>query len=196
MLLWQKKVDGKPHVPQKISFKYLKHTLQDRNNQVERRKGALYKVSPYKLLISDGNYYLLAFDDRAQDMRTYRIDRMKEVKLLDEPREGAKNFEAIDMESYTRRVFSMFGGEQKRVSIRFINPLLDTVIERFGTGSDVFYRPDDERHFVVTATVEISNQFFAWVCGFGKRARILSPYDVVEDMQKFLTDISMLYQSK
>ena len=44
---------------------------------------------------------------------------------------GAKVFAELDMESYTRRVFSMFGGKQKRVSIRFINQLLDTAIERF-----------------------------------------------------------------
>ena len=126
-------------------------------------------------------------------MRTYRIDRMKEVKLLEEPREGAEAFEAIDMESYTRRVFSMFGGEQKRVSIRFINPLLDTAVERFGTGKDVFYRPDDEKHFVVTADVEISNQFFAWVCGFRKRAKIINPPEVVDEMKTFLGQITELY---
>lgn len=74
------KQDGKPHTPQKITFKYLKYTLQNKGEQVERRKGATYKVSPYKLLINEGNYYLLAFDDKAQDMRTYRIDRMKESK--------------------------------------------------------------------------------------------------------------------
>lgn len=189
------KQEGKPHTPQKISFKYLKYTLQDRTSQVERRKGATYKVSPYKLLINEGNYYLLAFDDKAQDMRTYRIDRMKEVKALDEPREGAEAFSKIDMETYTRRVFSMFGGDQKRVSIRCINPLLDTAIERFGTGKDVFYRPDDERHFVVTTDVEVSNQFFAWVCGFGKRAKIIGPPDVVEDMKKFLSGVSGMYES-
>ena len=194
------KQDGKPKPPQKISFKYLKYTLQNRNNQVERRKGAAYIVSPYKLLINEGNYYLLAYDDKAQDMRTYRVDRMKEVTALDAPREGKEAFEAIDIQaidiqSYTRRVFSMFGGQQKRVSVRFINPLLDTAIERFGTDGDVFYRPDGERHFVVTADVEISNQFFAWVCGFGKRARIIAPADVVEDMQKFLKDVSGMYES-
>ena len=187
--------NGKPKPPQKISFKYLKYTIQDKNTQVERRKGAAYKVSPYKLLINEGNYYLLAYDDKAQDMRTYRVDRMKEVKALDEPREGAEAFAAIDMETYTRRVFSMFGGEQKRVSVRFINPLLDTAIERFGTAPDVFYRPDDERHFVVTADVEISNQFFAWVCGFGKRAKIIWPSDVVEDMKEFLSGISGMYET-
>lgn len=185
--------DGKPHIPQKISFKYLKYALQDGITQVERRKGATYKASPYKLLINEGNYYLLAFDDKAQDMRTYRIDRMKEVKILSEPREGTEAFSEIDMETYTRRVFSMFGGERKRVSIRFINPLLDTAVERFGTSPDVFYRKDDEKHFVVTADVEISDQFFAWVCGFGKRAKIISPVSVIDKFKSFLVQVQGLY---
>lgn len=60
-----------------------------------------------------------------------------------------------------QRVFSMYGGKQQRVSIRFINPLPDTAKERFGTGKDVFYHPENEKHFVLTADVEISNQFFA-----------------------------------
>ena len=89
----------------------------------------------------------------------------------------------------------MYGGQQKRVSIRFDNSLLDTAIERFGTASDVFYRPDGEQHFVVTADVEISDQFFSWVCGFRKRAKIISPPDVVADMQKFLKDISERYET-
>lgn len=131
----------------------------------------------------------------APKIATYRIDRMKEVKLLNEPREGAEEFAKIDIESYTRRVFSMFGGEQKRVSIRFRNHLLDTAIERFGTGKDVFYRPDGNEHFVVTADVEISDQFFAWVCGFGKRTKIINPPDVVEDMQQFLSGISEIYNN-
>lgn len=188
------KQDGKPHTPQKITFKYLKYTLQDKGTQVERRKGAAYKVSPYRLMINEGNYYLLAFDDKSQEIRTYRVDRMKNVAAINEPREGAKIFSELDVESYTRRVFSMFGGKQKRVSIRFINPLLDTAIERFGTGPDVFYRQEDEKHFVVSTDVEVSDQFFAWVCGFRKRATIISPPDVVEDVKRFLEDIAARYR--
>ena len=77
--------DGKPHTPQKISFKYLKYTLQDGITQVERRKGAIYKVSPYKLLINDGNYYLLGYgpagNRKAPQIATYRVDRMKEASV-------------------------------------------------------------------------------------------------------------------
>ena len=180
----------------KISFKYQKYTIQDRTQQIDRRKGAAYVLSPFKLVINDGNYYLLAFDSKKQDIRTYRLDRMKGVDIVsNEPREGETAFSKIDMRTYTQRVFSMYGGEQKRVSMRFINPLLDTVIERFGTGAEVFYRPDDDTHFIVSADVEISDQFYGWICGFRKKALIVSPPDVVADFQKFLGDIQGRYQS-
>ncbi|MBE7015224.1 MAG: WYL domain-containing protein [Ruminococcaceae bacterium] len=188
-----KKQDGKSHTPQKITFKYLKSTIDDVHSQKERKNGNLYKVSPYKLLINDGNYYLLAFDSDKQDLRTYRIDRMKEVNRIDEPRDGEKEFAEVDLRSYTRRVFSMYGGKKERVTIRFINPLLDTAIERFGTSPDVFYMPKDKNHFIVSADVEISDQFFGWLCGFGNKAKIESPDHVVEQMKEHLNKIQNLY---
>jgi len=136
-----KELDGQKHEPEKISFQYLKYSINDVEQQVERRKGMKYTVSPYKLLINDGNYYLLAFDDYAQDMRTYRVDRMKGVNRTGEPREGAEAFAAIDLKTYTKRVFSMFGGKQERVTIRFINPLLDAVVDRFGTTRAAYSMP-------------------------------------------------------
>ena len=74
-------LDGEPHTPEKISFKYTKYTVTDMSTQVERRKGDRYTISPFQLLINDGNYYLLAFDDRYQEMRTYRVDRMKDIRF-------------------------------------------------------------------------------------------------------------------
>ena len=53
-----RRLDGAPHEPEKISFHYLKYSISNVGQQVERRKGAAYTVSPYKLLINDGNYYL------------------------------------------------------------------------------------------------------------------------------------------
>ena len=35
--------------------------------------------------------------------------------------------------------------------------------------------PKDKNHFSVVANVEISDLFFGWICGFGKRAKIESP---------------------
>lgn len=189
-----RRLDGEPHDPEKISFQYLKYSISDMGRQVERRKGQKYTVSPYKLLINDGNYYLLAFDDYAQDMRTYRVDRMKNVRFTGEPREGAEAFAAIDLKSYTKRVFSMFGGKQERVVIRFINPLLDAVVDRFGNDrGSVWYEKLDDTHFSVATQVEISDQFFGWVLGFGKKAKILEPPAVVDQFAAYLDKVRQMY---
>ena len=188
-----RKEDGEEkHDPEKISFKYLKYSISDLKQQVERRKGERYIVSPYKLLLNDGNYYLLAFDDKTQDIRTYRVDRMRDIHFEGTPRDGAEAFAAIDLKTYTQRVFSMFGGEQKRVSIRFINPLLDTVIDRFGTNG-VIYQKTDNTHFTVTVPIEVSDQFFSWVCGFGRRAKITAPPQVVDKFTEYLDKIRSIY---
>lgn len=187
-----KMIDGDKHTPEKISFQYLKYTIDDLEKQTERRKGAKYIVSPYKLIINDGNYYLLAFDDYSQQIRTYRVDRMKAINRLGAPREGAEAFAAIDMKTYTQRTFSMFGGERERVSIRFVSSLLDTAVERFGR-YNVSYSRSDDHHFNVSADVEISDQFFGWLCGFGTKAKLFSPNSVVEQYKEYLQKILSKY---
>lgn len=187
-----KMIDGDKHTPEKISFQYLKYTIDDLEKQTERRKGAKYIVSPYKLIINDGNYYLLAFDDYSHEMRTYRVDRMKSINRLGEPREGAEAFSAIDMKTYTQRTFSMFGGKRERVGIRFVSSLLDTAVERFGR-YNVSYSRSDDHHFIVLADVEISDQFFGWLCGFGTKAVIQFPSSVVAQYKEYLQKILSKY---
>ena len=186
-------MDGLPHTPHKITFKYLKYSITDISKQVERRKGQRYTVSPFQLLINDGNYYLLAFDDYSQDMRTYRVDRMKEIQETDIPREGKEAFQQIDLKTYTKRVFSMFGGTQRLVTIRFINPLLDAVVDRFGR-KDFQYAKVDDTHFSITGYVEISDQFFGWLLGFGNKAKLMYPADVVQDLSNYIDKIKLLYK--
>lgn len=190
----QKEVGGVKREPSKISFKYQKYTINDVKKQVDRRKGAEYIVSPYKLLMNDGNYYLLAFDDKSQQMRTYRVDRMREVNILDDkPRDGKDEYAALNIKEFTKRTFSMFEGRHERVTIRFINPLLDAVIERFGTGGGTDYTKDDENHFLLWTDVEISDQFFGWLLGFGRRAKIISPQSVVDDFTAYMDKIREMY---
>ena len=180
----------------KIGFRYQKHVLSDRSQQVDRRKGAEYIFSPYKLIINDGNYYLLAYDSKDQIMKTFRLDRMKEVKMKDEPREGQEVYDQMDMQTHCLQHFGMFSGEKKRVQLRVANRLLDTMIDRFGNGSDVYYMPDGSGHFTVTTDVAISDQFYGWLCGFRKMAQIVSPPEVIEDFQKFLDDIYGKYETE
>ena len=185
------KLDGEKHIPEKVTFKYLQRSIGGSQN-VERRKGERYKVSPYKLLINDGNYYLLAFDDKAHKLLTFRVDRMKDIRFTGEPRDGAEAFAAVNLKDYTLRTFSMFAGKTERVKMRFINGLLDTVVERFGTDGVIYEKPDED-HFTVTASVDVSEQFFGWLLGFGRRVKLLGPDPVLKKFTEYMDKIRDMY---
>ena len=183
-----RKLNGLPHKPEKISFKYLKYSFDDLSKQVERRKGEKYIVSPYQLMINDGNYYLLAYSEKKKDIIPFRVDRMREVALTHEPRDGEEAFYKLDLRTYSQRVFSMYQGCKARIKLRFIPPLLDTMIERFGTGNAQYSKPDD-RHYTVETEVEISEQFYGWLLGFGKRVKLMYPE---EEQEKFLAYVDKI----
>lgn len=188
-----KKLNGEKHEPEKITFNYLSYSISGLK-QVARRQGDRYKVSPYNVLVADGNYYLLAFDDKSKKMRTFRVDRMKKVSRTGEPREGKEEFDAIDLKNFTKRCFGMFRGRAARVSIRCITPLLDTMIERFGTQYATYSKPkDDEKHFIVSALVEVSDQFFGWLLGFGTKAKLLGDPETVEAFKAYLDKVKAIY---
>lgn len=183
------------HRPEQISFQYLTHTLGNVENQIERGHGAEYIVSPHRLMVCDGNFYLLAYNEKAKrnNVRTYRVDRMRNVKRVKgSEREGYEDVKQIDLESYTRTHFNMFEGDSELVTIRFTNDLLDSVIDRFGSKS-ARYLMYDKKHFTVTTRIHLSNPFYGWLFAFGNKAKIISPQRAVDDFKKLIDKLSGMY---
>ena len=182
------------HSPCKVSFHYLKYEINNLKTQVERRKGKSYIVSPYKLLINDGNYYLLAYDEKRKDIVPYRVDRMRNVSLLEEEREGLEKYQKLNVRTYVQRQFGMFKGEEKPVRIRFLFTLLDTMVERFGTNAR--YKKIDDKFYSLETDVEISDQFYGWVSGFGRRVSLIGDKDVVDGYKAYLDKLRGMYPEK
>lgn len=174
--------------PHKISFRYQTYNINDLKKKAYRRGGAVYKVSPFQLIINEGNYYLLGFDDKVKKMLTYRVDRMEKVQVVNEPREGSEEYKKVDLTT----VFNMFKGEKRNVRLKCINPLLDTMIERFGTKT-ARYTKFDDNYFIVATEVEISEQFYGWLLGFGRRVVLLDPASVVQQFKEYLDKVRELY---
>lgn len=189
-----KTLDGKRKAAEKISFKYLEYDLSNLRERREHRGGALYIVSPYKLLINDDNYYLLAFNDEVKAMRTYRLDRMKDVKrLIGVPREGEEDYLKLNVESYTQRITNMYDKrDSERITIRCSNALLNPVIDRFGIDEAV-YRKLDDHTFTASVIVDISEQFFGWILGFGDNMQIVSPPNVIDEFKEYIDTVRKLY---
>ena len=175
----------------KITFQYFTSTINDVKKTIARKSGHMV-VSPYALFVNDGNLYLLCCTQWGK-IWTYRVDRMRNVQCIDEMRIGHKEFAKVNMKTYMRRVFGTYKGESQRVVMEFDNNLLDTVVDRLGA-DDVIYHSEGKDRFVVNAEIEVSPQFFAWVFGLGKGAKIISPASAVEGMKKHLTEVMAAYE--
>ena len=186
------RIKGKAHRPEKIRFKYLQHTINDVKNEVERRQGKPYIVNPFRLIINDGNYYLLTIDDKTKKPRPYRVDRMKDVELTGIARECVEEYKQLDMKQFARRTFSMFSGNTTLVEIQFLFTLLDTMVDRFGTDG-VQYSMIDDKWYSLSAFVDISEQFYGWLLGFGKGAKLLAPDVEVEKFRNYIQNVREMY---
>jgi predicted DNA-binding transcriptional regulator YafY len=178
---------GKNH---RITFKYWKWNL---NKEMELKKdGNLYDVSPWALCWDDENYYLIAFDEKDQKIKHYRVDKMKNITMIDDMRNGREHFEHFDVAEYMKRSFGMFGGDAELVKLRVKNELVGVIIDRFG--KDVSLFQDDKEHFFVHVKVNVSNQFFAWVFGLGNGIEIMGPENVREHVYLYINRILDVYK--
>lgn len=174
----------------KICFQYYQWNVK---KEMElRKKGAWYNVSPWGLSWDDENYYLVGYDAEIGEIRHYRVDKMLNIQMIDESREGKEHFQKLDMADYAKKSFNMFGGQEQKVKLLVDNKLVGVIIDRFG--KNVMLIPVDEEHFTVTVTVMVSSAFLGWVFSLGKDVQIVGPDKVVEKMRREGERIVRQYQ--
>lgn len=159
-----------------ITFRYFDYGLDGKRHYRNRN----YQASPYGLCQDHENCYLLAHSER-HGVTSYRVDRMSDIRLLDDPRTPCPELTGKALTEHANRLFQMYAGEQTAVKLRFHRSLINAVIDRFGR--EVMLIPDGEEHFVFTAEVAVSPMFLSWVIGFGQKAKILYPESVVQACQ-------------
>ena len=140
----------------------------------------------------DENYYLVAFDSEAGKIKHYRVDKMKNLTITGERREGDEAFQNFDLALYSRKTFGMFSGQDTQVTLRCENDMADAVIDRFG--QDIFLRPADDSCFDVTVKVSVSPVFLTWVMNFGGKIRITGPEDVIRQQIELAKKTIKLYE--
>lgn len=163
-----------------ITFKYFEWNAK--KEKVLRHDGAEYRVSPWALTWDDENYYLIAYEAASGIIKHYRVDKMLNISVTDEPRKGQEIFKDFDMAVYSKKTFGMFGGKEETVCLRCKNHMANIIIDRFG--QDSILSVSDDEHFEVTVKVAVSPLFLSWVMNFGADIKILSPQSVIDEFKK------------
>ncbi len=171
-----------------ITFRYFDWSITGQRAYRDRS----YTASPYGLCQDNENCYLLAHSPR-HGVTSYRVDRMSDIQLLDAPRVPCPELTGESLNTYTRRLFQMFSGDEVDVKLRFHRDLINVVFDRFGR--DVLLIPDGEDGFVFTVRVAVSPMFLSWVIGFGSKAKICHPPAVVAQCQALCREALAQYDT-
>lgn len=163
------------HQDRKISFKYIEYTI-DKQKKL-RHNGESYTISPYGMVWSNGNYYLVGYYERCKRISHFRLDRISVVEILiDKRNEEAQTF---NLDKYVKRLFDMYSGELTTVELQFNNSLINIAVDKFG--EDITITKKTMNYFIVSVDVVVSPPFFAWLFQFGNKVKILSPGKVKQD---------------
>lgn len=173
-----------------ISFQYYRWNV---NKEVElRHDGRRYVISPWGLIWDHENYYMVGYDGDADIVKHFRVDKMIQIEMLEEKREGKHSFQDGDIVLYGGKHFGMYAGEEQVVSLHCKNYLAGVMIDRFGR--DIKMRPLDQEHFQVDVEVAVSNNFFGWLLGLGDGVKLVGPDEVLEALRAEVQRIYERYQ--
>jgi len=172
-----------------IRFRYVNWTVE--KEQVPRRDGKLYQVSPWHLRWDDEYYYLIGYNSETHDIRHYRVDKMKNIVITDLPRDGREELKSFNPANYSKKLFGMYSGKTYHVTIRSINSMVGVLIDRFG--KDIPILKVDDTHFDAIVEAAISPQFFGWIASLGPAVRIKGPEPVISAMKDFVQELHNTY---
>ena len=163
-----------------IKFDYVHKVLRGENINKDVIR------NPVQLVFTNNFYYLICYGNTHTSLGNYRIDRIRNIKLLDdrivEPlSDQIKNF---DLEKHLTSIFNMYGGESVDVSLVFNESLIPVFYDKFG--KNLRYRDFKPGYKLSTRSIQISPQFFGWISSFAGEVYIEGPNNIKQQYKEFL----------
>lgn len=206
-----KKVNEK-HYPVRKDF-FL--TLGDINTAIEAEKmisfyvneygvnkklhhvGDPVKVCPYRIAVSDGNYYLLCGLKRSSVVRSYRIDKITDVNILDEgfPHTTAKTQAKLHPSEYIIEHRYMNSGEAINVTLMIDRTILGDVIDAFGTRIDIDPAADAANRLTIHLKSG-ERDIVEWALRYGQFAVITEPEYLRDEVGNLAGIIASEYRDR
>jgi predicted DNA-binding transcriptional regulator YafY len=184
-----------PQTParQSIVARALEATLHHRQARLtyyssssERTK--VYEIHPYRLAYAQGALYLLAYVPEYHEVRTFAIDRVDDISLLEE--RFAPTDDVPD-EAFPHSL-GVHSGPPERVEIAFDATVAAYIRTREWHPSQTIADADDGG-VLLTLDVCIDHALRSWILSFGASARALSPPALAADLEREYTDALARY---
>lgn len=169
----------------KISFTYNSY---GEDLKLHARRAEPYVVSPYQMVATNGRYYLIANNDKYDDFSHYRVDKMTNVKILDETSRPVKEFapNGLNLPQHMAEHIYMFSGESVRVKFWIYQHMLDTLVDWFGKDFNILQHEGDR--ILISVRVNLQAMKY-WVLQFGKHVEVIEPQILRDEIKNIAENI-------
>lgn len=167
----------------KITFSY-NHYILDSNKLVFKPTSQEKRIiSPYIIINSIQEFYLIGYKHNENILKTYRIDRMTNLKVLDDDIE--EKISKKELNEYIESSISMFSGKPIEITIKCDNSMLDNVVELLGRKLN--FKIYDDKHFKVDISVN-EEAFMGWYLRNLGKIEVLKPLSLKEKINNKLKE--------
>ena len=171
----------------KIMFSYIRYDL-DKNQNFKNQR-----ISPVDLIYSNDYYYFIGYSFNNNKYYTFRIDKMKNVSIIDEDLEkNTYNSKKYIDEMFSSKTFQMYDAKEEYVKLKIKNNIVGPMIDRFGEKLSINKIDDTWGEIVVL--VKTSNTFYSWVLTFEDSIEILEPEWVRNDFISYVNNVINVYK--
>lgn len=155
-----------------------------------------YKLSPYALIWQNEHYYLVANNEKYNNLMHIRLDRIKKVNVTKEDwrhfSEVSSYKDTFDIADYTAKSFQMYTGELKEITLRCNNSIIEQVVDRFS--DKIFIRNVDDGRFSFSTDVILSDGLVNWILQFGDNIKVEAPTELIGMVKGRIGEIVSLYE--
>lgn len=160
-------------------------TTQIRHRAARFKKGIDREVDPYRLWYVNNGIYLVGYDHRSGEIRSFAVERISAAKATNRRFEIPADF---DFEKFTQSAFNVVWGEPQQVKIRFSSDQASFVEERTWHPSQ---KMEKLRNGSIILTLQIANlwEVQRWLIGFGSDALVLEPRELKQQIERECTKL-------
>ena len=142
----------------KVLFEYAEYHTDKKMHLKKREDGSVreYIITPYQMAVQEGKYYLICNYDKYDDISNYRVDRIRNIQILEEkgkPFETLKwsGHQPMNLNEYMKEHVYMYSSENVFVKFRIVKAMISDVIDLFGKG--VNFSEETDTHVSVSVHV-------------------------------------------
>lgn len=163
-------VDAAIEQGKQIAFCYNKYGADKKLHKTSDQR-----VTPYQMILRNQRYYLIACNEKWKNLGHYRLDRITDIRLTDEPATPLRSLpgheSGIDYKEYATSLPYMFTDKPERVEFLADPAIIDQIVDWFGDNARIEQSGDKLKVSVKVSPMAMEY----WAMQYLNFVEILSP---------------------